>query len=218
MKYDHEVKERKDTRPRQAARMPAVDSSLWNLMETYLEGRGLDCPTAKKNGWYPSSCAGDEYMRVVIPATNLKGLAYWQARAMIKGDEPRYQSPSVSRGDSIIQVYPLYKDWMPFLIVCEGPMDALAAASSGMRAVALMGTSPTDETLDMLMAVAADTEHISYFTDRDALSEAMQLTQRLMKRGLSMTISNPSPYKDLAAIPKKKRDDLLKTYVQHCLK
>lgn len=217
MKYDHERKERQENRPRAGARMPELDPSLWGMMETYLSSRGLDYPTAKFNGWYPSSCAGDNYERVVMPAKNSKGLAYWQARAMIKGSEPRYQSPSVPRGDSVITLWPIAKDWMPFLVITEGPMDALAAASSGLRAVALMGTSPTEETLDTLVSLSEDS-FVTYFADRDAIEDAIQLIQSLMKRGIRSTISDPTPYKDLAAIPKKKRDDILKHYINHCPK
>lgn len=141
MHYEHERLEKKDKRPRVGAQAPKEAPELNARMESYLTLRGLDYKTARHNGWYASLNAGDEHPRIVMPATNSCGLNFWQARAIDRGVEPRYQSPSVPRGDSVIQVYPLCKNWLPVLVVAEGPMDVLAAASCGIRGVALLGIS-----------------------------------------------------------------------------
>mgnify|MGYP001587435180 CR=1 FL=1 len=218
MIYTHDKIERKDKRPRIGAWMPKCDDALLGEMESYLKGRGLDAPTAIENGWYPSRSANDTHPRIVIPATNTKGLAYWQARAMDNKVEPRYQSPGVSKGDSVIQVWPQQRDWLPVLVIVEGPMDALAAAGCGVRAVALMGITPTEETLDMVKTLSSDIDFVTFFCDRDAVSDAITVIPRCIQRGMSITISDPTPYQDLAAIPKRKREDILAMYIQSCMK
>lgn len=197
--------------------MPQLNPDLWPMMQTYLKSRELDFECAKANLWYPSSTAGDGVNRIVMPATNLRGCAYWQARAMGK-EEPRYQSPSVPRSDSVIQVYPLNTDWLPMLIISEGPMDALAAATHGIRAIALMGLSPTDDTLATVKTFMEDVKHTMFFADRDALPETVELLRRCLKLNIHFTISSPEPYKDLAAIPKSKRNSILQMFLAMCPK
>ena len=67
----------------------------WDSFHSYLQERGLSSSVAMVNGWYPSLEAGDSEKRIVMPATNSSGMAYWQARAIEKDVEPRYQSPPV---------------------------------------------------------------------------------------------------------------------------
>jgi hypothetical protein len=213
MNYAHEIAEHKEKRKPTPARMPTESrSSLdWDQMESYLKARELSYKTACHNGWYPSCNAGDGALRIVMPATNSAKIAYWQARAVYK-DMPRYQSPSVPRGDSVIQVWPLSKDYLPFTILCEGPMDALAAASHGIRGIALMGNNPTAETLSMIAALVGPGELVSYFADRDALQEAIKIVGRLQALGIYTTVTDPSPHKDLASMPWNTRCKVLEAY------
>ncbi len=215
MSYHHEVLEHKEKRKPSPARMPFYDpddADDWKEMRKYLDGRGLSYDVAVHNGWYPSRAAGDAYLRIVMPATNSQNIAYWQARAVYDNREPRYQSPMVPRGDSVIQVWPIGKDYQPLTVLCEGPMDALAAASHGIRAIALMGNNPTAETLCMLSSMIDSDDSVTYFADRDALKEAVLIVGSLHKIGIYATVSDPSPYKDLAKIPKGTRDTILKMY------
>ena len=214
--YPHEGHEHKEKRPTVPARMPrsCPDGPDWNRMRSYLQDRNLDYDTARHNGWYPSLHAGDEAIRVVMPATNSQNIAYWQARSL-NDEEPRYQSPPVPRGDSVIQVWPRNTDYCPLTILCEGPMDALAAASHGIRGIALMGNNPTDETITMLRALLDQDDIVTYFTDRDAVPAAIDLVKKLSRVGVYITISDPSPYKDLASMPKRIRADVLQHYLAH---
>ena len=118
-------------------------------MQHYLESRCLSFNLAVENGWYPSTVAGDIWGRIVIPATSkIPGNYYWQARAIQKGIEPRYQSPCASRGDAIVVVWPGQRVTRRQVgCVVEGPMDALAAAGVGCVGIALMGVMPPEAAL-----------------------------------------------------------------------
>lgn len=187
-------------------------------MNAYLNGRELSTEIAKQNGWYPSRCAGDPHARIVIPAVNQHGMAYWQARSMDKSIEPRFQSPAVPRGDSIIVVYPLKSMWLPVVAVTEGPFDALAAAESGILGISIMGINPTNETLEFVMTYLEDVQHATFFADRDALEQTIELVQRFLKLGRFVSISSPQPYKDLASVPRKVRVKMLEAYTSRCMK
>ena len=214
--YEHEFTDVKKTPLPRPAWLPKINHKLWTQMEFYLTHRELSYPTAKFNGWYPSSEAGDNYARVVMPATNSKGWSYWQAR-LIEKAEPvvkRYQSPAVSRDDSIIIVWPEKSDHMPVLILTEGPMDALAAATCGIPGIAFMGLHPSDEAIQLIRTtMAVYVQHVTFFADRDALPEAIKLSNRMAQRGLAITVSHTTPYKDLAAMPLQKRTLALNKYL-----
>ena len=211
--YQHELGEHKEKRKLVPARMPVEAESAhdWQTMKEYLRRRGLSYETACHNGWYPSDCAGDSNLRIVMPATNSVNMAYWQARSVYDKD-PRYQSPNVPRGDSVLQVWPLHMDYNPVAILCEGPMDALAAATHGIRGIALMGNNPTAETLHMLSTMLDADDVVTYFADRDAIKESIEIVKSLQKLGIYATVSDPSPYKDLASVPVKQREKVLQAY------
>ena len=214
--YDYEKLEIKNTRPSIPAWLPKLNSKLWDQMDFYLTHRELSCPTAKFNSWYPSTNAGDDYQRIVMPATNSKGWAYWQARLMETAtpEIKRYQSPAVPREDSVIIVWPEKSDHMPVLVLTEGPMDALAAATCGVPGIAVMGLHPSDMAIQFIKTKLANyVQHITFFADRDALPEAVQLSRRMAQQGLVISVSTPTPYKDLAAMPLQKRTDVLNKYL-----
>lgn len=218
MSYTHEAAEHKESKARRLtvpARMPTESKTASDIasMTHYLKERGLSTQVALHNNWYPSRNAGDDYLRIVMPATNSTKFAYWQARA-VGNREPRYQSPPCPRGDSVLQVWPDHKDYCPLTILCEGPMDALAAASHGIRGIALMGNNPTQETWDFIKGLLSQDDIVTFFTDRDAMAESITIVKKLQTMGIYATISDPSPYKDLAAIPKRQRAERLATYMK----
>ncbi|MCI0561510.1 MAG: toprim domain-containing protein, partial [Nitrososphaera sp.] len=173
MRYQHETRERKDKRPLVGAEMPVLDHRLWPKMKEYLASRELDFDLAKSNGWYPSHDAGDLFPRIVIPAMNKAGRSYWQARDMSGKAMKRYQSPKVPRGDSIIQTWPANKMHYRSFAIVEGPMDALAAAQTGLPGISLMGCNPTEETFKYLVNVLEGLSEFCFvIQDRDATQEA----------------------------------------------
>mgnify|MGYP001560793124 CR=1 FL=1 len=211
MSYEHEREPQVRPLPTKSycRSLPPRDEGLVRQMEAYLEGRGLNYRLAVANMWYPSSQAGDNSPRIVMPATsNIRGNTFWQARAM-DGSEKRYQSPPAARGDAVILVWP-ERPMVDRAVVSEGPMDALAAAGEGWLGIALMGNTPPDETLlltkQFLRGIMA-TIIVPDMDDPTALTEVMS---RLVQLGVpNCRLVLPYPKKDLSDCPRELRSNLL---------
>jgi hypothetical protein len=183
---------------------PEEEAAL--VVHDYLTGRGLNSDVALENGWYPSVLAGDQHLRIVMPATNTKGYVYWQARAVSDNVDKRYQSPSYAASDSIIIVWPSGK-FDRRAVVVEGPMDALAAAEHGHVGIALMGKSP-DSTVYDHIADLFRCYKFQVIPDADDIQAGSELALQLMSRGLRTSLT-VCPAKDLAAVPRFEREALL---------
>lgn len=204
MFYTHERKT-KTTKPFNTVMPPSFNWG-WDIMKEYLEKRGLNHALAVDSGWYPSIKAGDNRLRVVIPATATPPNVYWQARDLQTDDEPRYQSPSAPRGDAVIVVG---NPQEPYAFVVEGPMDALAAGEMGLG-VAMMGAMPSEEALG-LTAKLVRGKMVFVVADRDASFGAVRTLTFLCQAGLQAALLfPPSPFKDLAAMYRKERLEYLK--------
>jgi Toprim domain-containing protein len=179
-------------------------------MDYYLTKRRLSFDLAKENGWYPSTEAGDNHIRIVIPATSrIPGNHYWQARAIDKGVEPRYQSPHASRGDAIVVVWPHLFNRRSFGAVVEGPMDALAVAEAGCVGIALMGVMPPESALALTATMLSGYNAFLIF-DRDQPGPAATRTLPfLAARGVKIRLVDPYPAKDLAELKLEARKELL---------
>jgi hypothetical protein len=197
--YQHELDERdwerKARRP-QSAPFPKLYENRWWDFTNYLMERGLDPVLAKDNKWYPTLDV-DEVPRIVIPATNTTGHGFWQARATVEHPK-RYQSPSVSRGDSVVLVWPYSAPEK--VVVVEGPMDALAAAECGVLGVSLMGNTPTPAVLNHV-SILLPSLPVLVIGDSDAINEAARLVGALATRGRKVTIRLlPCGVKDIAEL------------------
>ena len=206
MIYQHEARERR--KPAQSGRplLPRVASDLRERQDAYLDRRGLDPFTARFNGWYPSRSAVDSADRIVIPASP-PGLRFWQARAMDPTYAKRYQSPHGPRENAVIIVYSL-RAMVKRLVVCEGPMDALAAAAVGCTGIALMGNTPPSACFDYIAKKwpGAETLVVPDSDARDAGAQWLaELTQREMDARLILIQGN-----DLAALSPAARTEALR--------
>lgn len=214
--YQHEYDEREVARRSMrpiSAPYPTEDKYLWHRFEAYLRERGLNHALAKANRWYPSTTAGDNLPRIVIPCTNSMGVGFWQARAMVV-TEKRYQSPPVARGDSVVVVWPeppcgAYVD-PTAMVVVEGPMCALAAAGEGCVGVAMMGSTPPPMVLNFISTLASNLP-ILVVGDSDALTEAARVAGGLAIRGRKTKAVMLYGAKDLAELPKEQRERYLRT-------
>ncbi len=192
---------------RRPAAFPKLAPELWKAQDTYLSRRGLDPFIARYNGWYPSRSAGDPAARIIIPASPVE-LKFWQARAMNPKEQKRYQSPRVSRENAVVVV------WSTFgmsrkLIVCEGPMDALAAAGAGaFVGVALMGNAPPAACFDYIAAQWPGAEALAV-CDSDARAAGAQWVAELTARDLAARLVL-LPAKDLAALVPETRAEALR--------
>jgi hypothetical protein len=214
MIYVHDLKERNLTRERVGAHMPIPEASLWPEASKYLEDRHLSASLATANRWYASRRAGDNAPRIVIPCTNQSGLAYWQARLIDSpdaGERPRYTSPAVPRGDSIVVVWP-FRSLVTSVVIVEGAMDALAAAGEGAAGVALMGNRPTLEAFETICRFFPS-ERLVVVPDMDSLREATGWLCALASLGRRTEVIIPAPYKDLAAATPARRALLLRGVV-----
>lgn len=191
MIYTHEIRERKGfVGPRPG--YPELDATMWDQMDVYLAKRGLCFVLAKANGWYPSHYQFAS--RVVIPCSNSAGVPYFQARDMSGRAKLRYASPPASRDDSIVLVWP--KEKSRGSVVCEGPMDALAAAALNYVGVAIMGNQPTDAVMNFVAKQVRCLEPVIVVPDADAVEFGPTVFCALSQRGIHGGILVP-PKKDL---------------------
>jgi hypothetical protein len=182
--------------------------AAWKAFSIYLKDRHLNPMLAMANAWYPSEEAGDHEVRIVIPGTNSRKYNYWQARAINKTARIRYQSPRVPRTDSIIAVYPACHAWSA-VVLCEGPMDALAAADLGYVSIALMGNRPS---ADVLKFAVKHTKSTLFYivADSDAPDAAATIAAHLSTaHNVKTKTILTYPYKDLADCPPDFRKVLL---------
>mgnify|MGYP003402312335 FL=1 len=190
-------------------------------MRDYLYERGLSHELARGNGWYPSWDAGDDYLRIVIPALSSEvGHAYWQARAINPRAFIRYQSPKGPRHDALVRITPENRTYRPdqrqyhrVAVITEGPMDALAAAQCGVFGYGLMGATPSTIVLDRLVSfLKNEYEYIFVMPDRDAVKEGIDILYRLAVEMMPVKLIRLEQWtdkKDFASLPIATRRTIL---------
>lgn len=191
---------------RRPATLPRVAQEFLARQDAYLTRRGLDPLTAQFNGWYPSTDAGDRAARIVIPASPPE-LGLWQARAMDPTETKRYQSPHAPRENAVIVVYPM-REMAHRLVICEGPMDALAATTTGSIGVALMGNTPPGVCFDYI-ADRWPRADVVIVPDRDAPAAGAAWLAELTARELVARLVI-LPVKDLASLNTSARTEALR--------
>lgn len=209
MIYQHEKKQ--PTGPTEP--YPKGTQSLVPVMTKYLEGRGLSFSCAYDNGWFPTDEL-DGVPRLVIPATSLSGRRYWQARAMVPVPDPlRWRSARGSKDGAVVLCWPLLVKARARVVVVEGPLDALAAASVNHIGLAAMGKSNVTDVLGYLKK-AGDYKLVFHglsvvvVPDLDAPEFAARAVTELAISGVYAEIRLP-PYEDLAALTREEREELL---------
>lgn len=195
-------------------RLPTCTQRLWPKFDKYLRGRDLDADLARKNLWFPSRDV-DGYDRLVVPGTaGEPGNLYWQARLLpgqdASGPAPRrWESPhGCARGDALCLVWPRENRDRTRSAIVEGPMDALAAAGEGLVAVALMGVQPAYDVLLLTARLLRGTIPVIVM-DQGAEREMAGNYTRLAELGLRGELVSPYPHKDLAAMDRLARREVL---------
>lgn len=184
--YDHEVQERSVKNTTMNTRMPIQCTKVrdWELQKKYLTGRRLNPGLAEMNGWYPSNDFKGG-TRIVIPArSDRSGHAYYQARAMDR-NPLRYVSPPGPRYGALIHVSCDHAASSKFLVVVEGPMDALAVAGEGVDCVATMGIVPGSLAVVHLTILAESRPVIVMFDNEpEAQAASVEIVGLLCSRGI----------------------------------
>ena len=180
----------------------------------YLRDRDLSYTCARHNGWYATKKL-DGIPRVVIPATNMLGQRYWQARAMgPTAPLDRWKSARGSKNESIVVVWPNFTPTLKTkLVIVEGPMDALAAATSKCIGLAAMGKINVG---DVVVYVKTSLEHTQLLSgtpvvivpDLDSHEFGAKAITELALAGIRAEIRLPE-FEDLAYLSPKKRKRLL---------
>ncbi len=115
----------------------------WN----FLYGRGLFDLDNENSVFYISHT--DRYAdRVIIPFEEDGDMYYFQARTLVDAS-PKYLNPMDGWAKPSHILYPFDTD-ADFVVVCEGPLDAISLQNQGVNATCTMGCSISDIQLDTL--------------------------------------------------------------------
>jgi hypothetical protein len=88
--------------------------------------------------------------RLVIPYISDNKIYYFQARRLFDYHNPKYLTPSSDCGiDKRSILYPFRSD-VSFLVVTEGPVDAITLQCDELNATCIMGSHITKEQMDLL--------------------------------------------------------------------
>jgi hypothetical protein len=119
----------------------------------------------------------------------------------------RWQSPHNSRGDAIITAYPTGDVIPEAAAIVEGPLDALAAAETGLFGVALMGVSPPQAAMDLVIKMTKGLD-IFLVWDEDQPEPWYEILKRFWGEKQTAVLRQTYPYKDLAEMPSYERQDV----------
>lgn len=149
-------------------------SPLLNAARRYMRKRGFGYNYWK---WYNIGIAGSVGMRVVIPIDD----HYWQARAIVKWEEPKYVNPKVDSRDHVFNsdALKIYEE----VVVAEGAFSAMAV---GYNAIAIVGKESPDEKIERLLD--SDVEHFILTIEPGAFPTMQRLADILQYAGRRVTL------------------------------
>lgn len=135
--------------------------------------------------------------RVIIPffaGDNERKLLYYQARALDPAVKPRYLNCKTTKKSAIL--YP-YNTLDNYVVICEGPIDAISLQQQGINATAIMGSSISEPQLRALKMFNGSL--IAGF-DNDEAGRKSLLTMERMRKKMNMPpveyVFPPNPFKD----------------------
>ena len=205
-RYRPELEEQVKSQDR-AEPYPSLTESQWHAMRSYLHLRGLSHAVAVRNGWYPTSEL-DGKARVVIPCSNEAGVPFWQARAMFPS-HLRYRSARGGRNRSVCVVWPRGSMENKKLVVVEGPMDALAAATHGQVGLATLGANFCDYAVDWVVKARNWRRDVLVIPDADVPDFGVRAMAALLEAKVKARIVLPLGSKDLASMGRSDRRALM---------
>jgi len=141
----------------------------------YLKKRGItEYDIVKYNIGY---CETGPYKnRIIIPSYDKNGiLNYFTGRTFEPENPIKYKNPQVSRD---IIPFELFINWNLPLILCEGPLDAVAIKRN---AIPLLGK--TIQPNIMKKIVTSSVKKIYIALDKDAIDQALKFCEQLLNEG-----------------------------------
>jgi DNA primase len=156
--------------------LDAFDSSITKKHAlTYLKKRGItEHDIIKYNIGY---CEGGPYKnRIIIPSYDKNGnINYFTGRTFESGNPIKYKNPQISRD---IIPFEFFINWNLPLILCEGPLDAVAIKRN---AIPLLGK--TIQPNIMKKIVTSSVKKIYVALDKDAVEQALKFCEQLINEG-----------------------------------
>lgn len=216
--YPHERSWKPTDTTRDATPLPEPDKALQEAMRYYLESRQLSYECAvEKGSWYAAYYRGP---RIIIPCLRSDGKKpWWQGRLIdtlrnsrekLQFEMKRWDGARGYRGDAVCYIS---ADFSRPVLIVEGPMDALAAASCGFPAIAVLGSMPPQLVFDQVVRlVETSYRKGSCFIvpDADRLGDWANTQAQLGARGVYGSIQQlPGGFKDLAEMPQPERQEFL---------
>ena len=159
----------------------------------YLFKRRLLTPKATEK--FYAGIDGPLLNRLVIPFyANQSTLLYYQARALDPDVKPRYLNCKTNKKSAIL--YP-YNTLDNYVVVCEGPLDAISLQLQHVNATAIMGSSISEE---QLRALKMFNHNIIAGFDNDEAGRKSLLTLDRLRKKMNMPpiefVMPQSPCKD----------------------
>jgi len=88
--------------------------------------------------------------RIVIPFTKNECIFYFQARSINNNLRPKYLNPPVDYGVRPSAILYPFDETENYVVVCEGPLDAISLQIQGVNATSTLGCSISDHQIDIL--------------------------------------------------------------------
>ena len=117
----------------------------WN----FLFGRALFSLNEEEEAPFYLCTEGRFADRIIIPFKSEDTVFYFQARA-IYDQSPKYLNPSTEIAPKPSDILYPYDEDEEYLVVCEGPLDALSLQRKGINATATIGSSVSPRQAEIL--------------------------------------------------------------------
>ena len=193
-----------------------LPSPMWDhsyKMFNYLEGRRLLPSLAVQHGWYPTVWKGEASVVIRSVSRLDTKLNWFQVRTMAEKSrwKDRYDSPMGKKWDALgVFKNPKTTKAHTPLVICEGPMDALAAVClKEYEAICTFGVKLNNYQKDHLDHLTID-RTVMILPDRDDLSFTGRIIESLsMAYDIRMVNVEDMPAKDFCELEYHERRSLL---------
>jgi len=116
---------------------------------SFLFGRGLFNLNEEEEAPFYLCTEGKFSDRIIIPFRSEDTVFYFQARALYD-QSPKYLNPSTEIAPKPSDILYPYDEGEDYLVVCEGPLDALSLQRKGINATATIGSSISPRQAEIL--------------------------------------------------------------------